>query len=299
MTKLIQTRRGAVVYAVAAPVLALLLSLLLRVEESNALVYVNPFMDMAAYRPSFLAMVVWMAFSLCTWAVLARWIVRRQIERHGRAGVVALLLVLLMWFPAALGAPVIYVLNLVGLVRGKYPAIPWAKLRWQRLLPLGVLVLVVALMIGLSASDRAQQNAPAPTAEEAFLRQAQSASILAQIPQEDGSVLMISLGACGVVEETADGWVLREAYKSRNEIISNGESAAHAWISRSQTGETDVVVVWKIAFASHDSAKAAVPPRDSAGSEFLLVTQAEGFATSYYYYALVDADAPGYELYLE
>lgn len=38
-------------------------------------------------------------------------------------------------------------------------------------------------------------------------------------------------------------------------------------------------------------------PRDSAGSSFSLVTADEGLAASHYYYALVDVDSPGYELF--
>lgn len=293
MTKLILTRCGAFVYAVAAPMLALLLCLLFMIVEGDG----SPFVDMAAWRPIFLVLVVWMAIGLCTWAVLASRVCRRQADRSGRGGAMSLLWMLLMWFPAAAGAPVLYVWNLIWLVRGRYPVVPWPRHRWYRFAAVGVLLMV--LLVALAASGGVRSITPAATAEAAFRSHAQETDILARIPQEDGSVLMIAYDACGVVEETADGWVLREACRAQYKAFPGDIANVHACFNRSQTGREDVVVVCKTALSGVEHDMAAVPPRDSAGSAFTPVKVENGWITSYYYYAFVDVDAPGYELYPE
>ena len=297
MPKLIRTRRGAVLYAVIAPILAALLLLIPMAEAGNPFVYVDPFMDTAANRPIFLALGAWMGFALCTWIVLVRWIVER-IRQDGKPnkGFRAVAFTLLMWIPAALGAPVIYVLNLVALLRGQYPVRPWRLSLPQVILPAALLL---AIFLISSAADQAQLTGPASTPEQALLPRAKDPQVLAKLPQEDGSLLLISFGACGVVEETPEGWVLREAYKATLQHVTDGENGAHAYTHRSQTGDTDVVVVWKVAFPGDDTGRAERPPRDSAGSVFTAVTEENAFVTEYYYYALTDADAPGYELRLE
>lgn len=297
MTKLIQTRRGAVLYAVVAPILAALLMLIPLAEPGNPFVQVDPFMDVAANRPIFLALAAWMGFALCTWIVLVRWIVER-IRQDGKPnkGIRAVAFALLMWIPAALGAPVIYVLNLIALLRGQYPVRPWRLSLPQVILPAALLL---AIFLISSAANQAQLTGPAPTPEQALQPRAKNPQVLAKLPQEDGSLLLISFGACGVVEETPEGWVLREAYKATLQHVTDGENGAHAYTHRSQTGDTDVVVVWKAAFPGDDTGRAERPPRDSAGSVFTAVTEENAFVTEYYYYALTDVDAPGYELRLE
>ena len=297
MPKLIRTRRGAVLYAVIAPILAALLLLIPMAEAGNPFVYVDPYMDTAANRPIFLALAAWMGFALCTWIVLVRWIVER-IRQDGKPnkGIRAVAFALLMWIPAALGALVIYVLNLVALLRGQYPVRPWRLSLPQVILPAALLL---AIFLISSAADQAQLTGPASTPEQALLPRAKGPQVLAKLPQEDGSLLLISFGACGVVEETPGGWVLREAYKATLQHVTDGENGAHAYTHRSQTGDTDAVVVWKGAFPGDDTGWAERPPRDSAGSVFTAVTEENAFVTEYYYYALTDADAPGYELRLE
>lgn len=297
MTKLIHTRRGAILYAVAAPILAALLMLIPLAEPGNPFVQADPFMDAAANRPIFLALAAWMGFALCTWIVLVHWKMMR-IRQDGKPGKIlrAVALALLMWFPAALGAPVLYVLSLVSLLRGQYPVRPWRMSLPQVLLPAALLL---AVFLIASAANQARLTGPAPTPEQVLLPRAENLQVLARLPQEDGSLLMITFGACGVVEETAEGWVLREAYKATLQHVTDGENGAHAYVHRSQTDSTDVVVVWKVGFPGDDTGRAARPPRDSAGSAFTAVTEGNAFATEYYYYALTDADAPGYELWLE
>lgn len=297
MTKLIQTRRGAVLYAVTAPLLAALLMLIPLAEPGNPFVSVNPFMDAAAHRPVLLTLAAWMGFALCTWVVLVRWIVGR-IRQDGKLhqGCRTVLFALLMWIPAALGAPVLYVLNLVWLLRGKYPVRSWRLSLPHVLLPAALLL---AVFLIAAAANQARLTAPAQTPEMALLPGAENPQVLATLPQEDGSLLLITFGECGVVEETAEGWVLREAYKASHRLVTDGENSAHAYICRSQTGDTDVVVVWKVGFHGDETERAACPPRDSAGSDFIAVAAGNVVATEYYYYALVDADVPGYELWLE
>ena len=93
--------------------------------------------------------------------------------------------------------------------------------------------------------------------------------------------------------------VLREAYKSSREQLSNGDRSAHAYISRSRGDAEDVVVVCKVAFNGDETGHATRPPRDSAGSVFHAVTSHNPVCTEYYYYALVETDVLDYSMWLE
>lgn len=290
MTRLVKTRRGGWLYAVAAPVLALLLVLFVATAESNPFVRTNPFVEPLQVSPAEIMLAAWMGMALPTFVLTARWAYSMWMTRRGQV-VVAVLLALLTWFIAAPAAPVCWMWNLLCLLRGKYPVQPW-RMPVGRVLALACIPIALLLLLSLAGADR--QNAPAATPAQALLPDASNPDILAEIPQEDGSRLMITFGACGVVEETPEGWVLREAWQSTLAAVDGG----HAYLSRSPSGDLDVVVVWKPAMPGKEDS-AAIPPTDSAGSTFEVVTRSDLMWNSYYYYTLVDVDAPGYALHAE
>lgn len=287
MTKLLHTRRGAILYAVAAPVLALALCLLLSLAP-----YPLP--------PVFLFLAAWMAFGLCAWGLLIRWAVRRMFARHG-AGLatclLALPLAMLMWFPAVFGGPFLYLWSFSCLIKGRYPDYSWNHMQRRRTLTVtGALLLLMTILL---ISNMLKHRVPAASPEEAYRRSVSTAGIIEALPLEDGSVLVIGLDGCAVIEGTSGGWTLREIYPATALVLEDGAKPIHASICRNPSGETDVVTVWKAVFAGDDPSQGSTPPRDSAGSAFLCVTDESPFVTSYLYYTFVDADVDGYTLYAE
>lgn len=284
MTRLIKTRCGAVLYAVVTPLIPLLLVMPMFMPGS-AVIWSNPFNPLPFGRPVLLGLAAYMGFALCAWAVLIGW---RCRSRKGRNMLVTGLQCLLLWFTAVPGALVLYLLNLLWLLRGKYPDRPWSSRQWVRMIPVGCAV-VILLLAGIKQVDRA----PAATPEEVFRQYRITSPILAQLPQEDGSVLLISFDGCGIVAQEEEGWLLREAWQKETSVLEHGQYSEFTCISRSTTGDMDAVVVMRVAAPLVDAALPDMPPRDSVGSAFVHTAADE---TTSYYYTLVDVDTPGYEL---
>lgn len=282
MNHLIYTRRGAILYAASSPLLALLL------------------MAAAPAEPVFLLLCALMAYGLCAWGLLVRWVGRRLSASRGAGPgttLLTLLLALPMWFPAGLAGPVLYILSLILLARGQYPDRPWSRAEQRR--TLAVIGAAAVLLGALALAQGADQNAPSPSPETAYRRSVSTAGPVAQLPQEDGSVLLIGLGGCAIAEEQENGWRLREIYQTTDLPLPDSDASVFASISRSPSGAMDVVTVWKGAYPGDDPVKASTPPRDSVGSEFLCETDEHPLVTSYLYYALVTAVPADYTLYAE
>ncbi|MBQ7848626.1 MAG: hypothetical protein IJ343_02745 [Clostridia bacterium] len=293
MTQMIQSRRGAILYVVSAPLLAAALSLIPLSIPVNPPAHIGLNMDAAVFRTVLTALAIWMGFALSAWVLLAVRVVRKAPEKgYGRCIPMALL----MWFPAAVCAPGIYVWSLVRLLRGGYPDLPWRTSLLRVMLPA---VLLAGIFLIAAAVNHARMSAPAPTPEKAFQPSDKNPQVLAKLPREDGSLLMIGLGECGVVRQTTGGWVLQEVYETSYQRLTGDERSAQAFISRSRSDDVDVVVVWKVAFQGDETGRAALPPRDSAGSDFAAVVTANAVVTEYFYYTLVDADVSGYTLWYE
>jgi len=287
MTNLIHTRRGAILYAVAAPVLALALCLLTSAAASPL-------------PPGFLFLASWMAFGLCAWGLLIRWAVRRMFTRYG-AGLatclLALPLAMLMWFPAGFGGPFLYLWSIICLIKGRYPDIPWSLAQRRRTMAVACAILLLTTVQLIR--DTLVHRVPAVSPEEVYHRSVSTTGIIDTLPQEDGSVLVIGLGGCAVAEEASGGWNLREIYPATALVLEDGTRPIHASICRNPSGETDVVTVWKAVFAGDDPSWGLIPPRDSIGSVFRCVTDENHIVTSTYYYTFVDADTEGYTVYAE
>lgn len=287
MNKLIRTRQGAVAYA-AAPILVFaLLGVMLLFGRSS------PFSAslLADYQPVFLLLTVWMAFALPAMGVLARWLFLRMTGRRRLSGWTLLLMLpaaLLMWFPAALLCLPLYLLNLLRLIRRRYPDGP--PIRWQPIL------LLAAVLVGLSAASSLWESyrlsQPMPTAAEAFQRVAPDAQILAELPQGEDAVLIISQSASGVFARDERGWTLRTPYQSTRGEVS-GATAAACIICRNPEAGDDVVCI--TAMSPGDPPQ----PRDTLGSEFILQATPLGPNTLCIWYAVVDVDVPGYAVTLE
>lgn len=287
MKKLITTRQGAVAYAVSPLIfMALFLVVLLLVQPGP---FTPPILE--AEMPMLLIPVALASIALPTLYVLCNWAFRRILP--GKSGVVQLLLVilltLLMWIPTGMLCVPLWIANLVCLARGRYPdgqPFPWKR---------GLLAVpfVVMIVILLSASNQ-QEKPPMPTAAEAFRQHMPQVDILAEIPLAEDAVLIISESGSGEFARTAEGWILRTAYT--NELRTLPEYAASLVIGRNPAeGGADVVILNRAAQSDQPTPQ----PRDTAGSTFAVQTESLGPAVFYTWYAVVDADVPGYAVTFE
>lgn len=288
MTKMIHTRQGALAY-LAAPFLVFgLLAAMLLFGVSS------PFHAgvMAAYLPEFLLLTAWMAFALPAMGVLVRWLFLRATGQRRLTGWKLLILLpaaLLMWFPAALLCLPMYLLNLYWLLRGRYPV--GQHIRWKPIL------ILAAVLVGISAagslSEHFRRSWPAPTAAESFRRYEPEAAILAEVPQGEDAVLIISQSASGVFARDDRGWTLRTPYQTTYGALAE-DTALYA-VCRNPEEGADVVVINLVSSAGQPLSQ----PRDSAGSAFTLNAVPLGPNTICTWYAIVDVDVPGYTVAIE
>jgi len=288
MRKLIFTRQGALAYAAAPPALFLLFLVSMAFMTPGPFTIGSP----VEYLPQLLIPMALMAFALPALCVLTRWCAMRLCGGHAPAGVQVLLIIpaaVLMWIPSAVVSIPLWLLNLVWLMQGRYPT--GRPLRWQ---PVAVLVAVVFLIGGIgTAMEQHRRSQPAATPSDAFHVYAPDAAILAEIPQGEDTVLIISASGSGLSVLEADGWHFRVPYENRLEVLEG--TAATLKICHNPAGEEDVVILQAVRM----DRDAPLQPCDTAGSLFTEFTTDLGIAASMTWYAIVDADAPGYAVTLE
>ena len=288
MTKLIRTRQGALAYF-GAPLLAFAtLSLMLLSGVSS------PFHAgmLAQHMPAFLILMAWMALALPAFAVLVRWVFLRLSGQRPLTGwrlVLMLPAALVMWIPAALLCLPMYLLNLIALFCGRYPA--GQPIRWMPLL------LIAAALVGFSAvsgwAEQYRRTSPAPTAAESFLRYSPDAQILAELPQGEDAVLIVANDCAGVFARDARGWTLRTPY--RTTVADMGDAPAMGFICLNPEEGADVICITAVYGADRPTPR----PRDTAGSAFILHTAPLGPNVLCTWYAIADAEAPGYAVTFE
>lgn len=295
MQKLIRTRQGAILYAVVAPLLAGLFLLL-----GHASGFWR-FPDAGLILLSLL-----MGFGVCALILLLRW-VRERLSLLVSIAALSAFLTVLALFPVwavsvVVGIP-LWGINLIYLSQDKYPRTPMSMGRWWVFL-IPVALIAATLLFGEDQNAMEIKNsAPGATPAEAFGNYRPEESILAELPMDDDSVLVLSdrKTVCRMVQE-GELWQIAEVYRHTS-IPVEGDTAVVASCSRG-SGEMEVVWVWKQAFAlpgfiedNGINAEVSIPPRDTAGSEFMHFQLEDQVGTTHYYVTLVDVDAPGYVLY--
>lgn len=288
MQKLIYTRQGAVAYAIAPLFILLFLAALLLFGTGSPFSGPGFLLDW----PVVFILMALMSFALGAVAVLGRWCVSRWLGAHTSGGLRVMYTVLgifLMWIPAVIVCLPMYVMNLIALVRGRYPQ--GQPIRWQPVLLVAALIFGYAGVSGMM--ERQRRSQPMPSAAEAYHLYAPDAEILAELPLGEDSVLIISQSGSGEFARTADGWTLSVPYANHTSVLP--ESAASLTICRNPADGQDVVI---LSTMGH-SGRPAPEPCDSAGSAFTEIVESVGFATYYTWYALTDADAPGYTVTFE
>lgn len=297
MTRLIRTRQGAILYAIAAPLLAGLLLLLWCAVDFGR-----------APDAGMILLSILLGFGTCTLVLLIRW-AHERLQALVSVAVASAVLTVLALFPVwvvsvIVGVP-LWGISLICLAQGRYPQGALQLRRWWVLLiPLGLIAL--ALMTG--EANRAREvtaSAPGATPAEAFASYRAEEAILAELPQEDGSVLVLGENRTVCRMAQTDGlWRIAEVYRLRTTPIET-DTAVIAYCSRG-SGPQEVVWVWKQEFdmpAPFEdrgvNARAQIPPRDTAGSEFMHFRLGSGSGTTHFYVTLTDVDAPGYTLYGE
>lgn len=295
MHKLIKTRQGAFIYTIAAPLLAGLFLLL------GCASGFWRFPDAGLILLSLL-----MGFGICALVVLIRWVRERLRLLVSIAGLSAFLTVLAL-FPVwavsvVVGIP-LWGINLICLSQDKYPRVPVSMGRWWVFL---IPVALIAATMLFGESEKAveiKNSAPGASPAEAFANYRPEEAILAEMPLDDDSVLVLSdqKTVCRMVQE-GNLWQIAEVYRYSNLPIES-VSAVVASCSRG-SGEQEVVWVWKQEFAlpafiqdNGVNASVSIPPRDTADSEFMHFQMEDQAGTTHFYVTLVDVDAPGYVLY--
>lgn len=297
MHKLIRTRQGAILHAIAAPLLSGLFLLL-----GHASGFWRPW-DAGLILISLL-----MGFGLCALIPLLRWVRERLSLLVTIAGLSALLTVLAL-FPVWLVSVVVGIplwgINLICLSQDKYPRAPVSMARWWLFL-IPVALFAAAVLFGEAQKTiEISNSAPGATPAAAFGNYRPEEAVLAELPMDDASVLVLSdrKTVCRMVQD-GDLWRIAEVYRYTSLPIES-DTAVVASCSRG-SGELEVVWVWKQAFAlpgflpdNGVNAKASIPPRDTAGSEFIHFQLEDQAGTTHFYVTLADVDAPGYLLYGE
>lgn len=287
MKKLIATRQGAVAYAVSPLIFMLLFLVLLLLAQPGP--FTPPILE--AETPMLLIPVALASIALPTLYLLCNCALRRILPGKSGFGqlVLTILLTLILWIPAGFLCVPIWIANLICLARGCYPdgqPFPWKKCLLA--LPFALLIAVI-----LIASNQ-QQKPPMPTAAEAFRQHMPQVDILAELPLAEDVVLIISASGSGEFVRTEEGWILRTPYT--NEVRTLPEYAVRFVIGRNPAeGGADVVIL----NCAAQSSQAAPQPRDTAGSTFAVQTESLGPAVFYTWYAVVDADVPGYAVTFE
>lgn len=295
MHKLIKTRQGAILYAIAAPILAGLFLIL-----GSASGFWRPW-DAGLILISLL-----MGFGICALILLLRWVRERLSLLVSIAGLNVFLTVLALfpvWVVSVVVGVPLWGINLIYLFRDKYPRATVSIVRWWVFL-IPVAMFAAALLIGEGQKVMEIRNsAPDATPAEAFGNYRPEEAVLAELPMGDESVLVLSdkQTVCRMVQE-GDLWQIAEVYRETG-IPIESDTAVVASCSRG-SGELEVVWVWKQEFVLpefiHDNgvnAGASMPPRDTAGSEFMHFQLEDQVGTTHYYVTLVDVDASGYVLY--
>lgn len=295
MQKLIRTRQGAILYAVAAPLLAFLFLLL-----GHASGFWR-FPDAGLILLSLL-----MGFGVCALILLLRWVRERLGLLVSIAGLSALLTVLALfpvWLVSVIVGIPLWGINLISLAQDKYPRVPVSMGRWWVfLIPVALIAATLLIGEGQKAIE-IKNSAPGATPAEAFGNYRPEEAVLAELPMDDDSLLVLSdrKTVCRMVQE-GELWHIAEVYRYASLPIES-TTAAVASCSRG-SDEMEVVWVWKQEFAlpgfiedNGVNAQASIPPRDTAGSEFMHFQLEDQAGTTHYYVTLVDVDAPGYVLY--
>lgn len=176
----------------------------------------------------------------------------------------------------------------------------WRRWKWEFLITLGILMLLLVLSLRKQAGEEAELlNRTAASPKALFEAIYPDGLYLGELT--DGTAQFL-VGAdagediCWLMEETVDGWRIKERCRHVKTLQWSFEPARDARVYGFSGLEREVLIIKKILLQDQPISALGREPSDTAGSVFSHVIDEGLVSQTYYYFTVADCDAPGYAL---
>lgn len=184
-------------------------------------------------------------------------------------------------------------------LRQRYRA-AWRRWKWEFLIALGILMLLLVLSLGKQAGEEAELlNRTAASPRDLFETVYPDGLYLGELT--DGTARFL-VGAddgeniCWLLEETETGWRIQEVCRYVKTLQTEFQYPKSARVYACSVSDREILVIKKIMLNDYPASALGSEPSDTAGSVFSHVIDEGLVSQTYYYFTVADCDAPDYAL---